>query len=1302
MTNDIEDAYPLTLLQSGMLFHSALDRGTATYHDISTLRVSGPFDQDALRATLGALTARHEILRTGIDLTRFSTPLQLVHRDVEIPFSAEDLRGEPDQEARIAAWREEEKATPFQTSLAPLLRVHVQRLAEEEFLLNIAFHHAILDGWSLSLLTTELLADYDAALAGVVREPAAKPTPFREFVALEQAALADPSAAAFWTGLVGDVPFAGLPHDGGDLEPVRTHRVHEVPLDDVAEGVRAAAARAGASVKAVLFAAHARVLSLLTGRSRTVTGRVGNGRLETAGGDRTAGLFLNTLPLVVDSTGTWLEIARRIHDQETEALPYRRYPLAQIQQDLGRDALFETVVDHRSFRSYADLELSKIALTGSEFFEQTNFPFTANFATDPVTGRVGLRINYDAARFPLSRVESIGEAYAAALRFIASDPAVEASTVDLLGADRALLLDDWNATATDGTDRSVVELLEGQAARTPDAVALRFADRSLTYRELHDLADRLAGHLRASGVGPDTFVGVRQRRSPNLVVSLLAVLKAGGAYLPLDPEYPPARLEHMLRDSAAPVVLADPDLVGDPVEGRTVVPVTADLLDGLPEPTAAVPVRPGDLAYAIYTSGSTGLPKGVRVPHRALVNLLRSFGDVLRLTPADRLLALTSLSFDIAGLEVWLPLLTGAELVLSPDLGADGPRLRATVEESGATVVQATPSSWRLLVEAGLGANPGLRVIAGGEALPAEVADALAERFGEVWNAYGPTETTIWSTVDRVRGGAAPRIGRPIANTVVRVLDDRFGLVPPGVPGELLIGGVGLAHGYHGKPGLTADRFVPDPYGPPGARLYRTGDLARWNADGVLEFLGRIDQQVKVRGFRIEPGEVEVVLAGHEGVGRVVVVTREDRPGDVRLVAYLSPPAGGVLPGPAELRALAARSLPAYMVPSAFVTIDRWPVTPNGKLDRRALPAPGGVEVDGPSVAPRTATEARVAELWADVLGVERIGVTDGFLESGGNSIAALRLVMRVQEELGADVPVAVLFEGGTVRTVAEIVDGTREASTSVLVRLKDTGDKPPLFFVHPLGGSVFCYTHLVATLPEDQPFYAIQAPDLAGPDGPRPQTLEEIAALYLEAVREVQPTGPYHLGGWCMGGMVTYEMARQLDAAGERVGSLQIVSASINDPVPPRYAVDEAAAILGAFAYQLDITEDELRALDPETRLVRVLELAAGNGVSRADAGSVGEIKRLVALYQRHARALLKYRDEPREPYRGETVLVRAETELFGDGDLGWADRVAGGLVIEESPGDHYSMLEPPNVTRLVGLLLGRTAPESPRATAV
>ncbi|MFF3072027.1 amino acid adenylation domain-containing protein [Kitasatospora sp. NPDC057904] len=1304
---EIVDAYPLTRLQSGMLYHSMRDRDSPTYHDISAIRLTGPFDEDALREVLAGVIERSDVLRSAIDLANFSQPMQLVHSAVPTPLTVEDLRGlaEEEQRRRVAEWTAQEKATPFDLAAAPLLRLHVQLFADRDFRLNLSFHHAILDGWSLSLVISQLLTGYDARLAGAgagagdVAAPAAPVTRFRDFVLLEQEALADPVARDHWTRTLAGTEFTGLPRfDEPGLAAGRSARVHEVPLPDgLTDGLRAVAARARVPVKAVMFAAHARVLALLSGRTRVVTGRVSNGRPETADGDQVVGLFLNTLPLVAETAGvSWLDLARQIHRQESESLAHRRYPMAQLLRDLERPELFETVVDHRNFRGY-DLALTRIEIAGSEFFEQTNFPFTANFGTDPVTEEVRLRINFDEAQFSGRRIAEIGGYYAAALAALVADPDAPAQSAALLGPEQTdRLVRALNDTAAERSVHTLPELLSATAARRADAVALRTDRAELSYAELEARANRLAWRLRELGVGPDVLVGVHQARSAELVVSLLAVLKAGGAYVPLDPNYPQDRLEYMLDDAGAAVLLCDPGLEDalDPA-GARVVAVDAAAGDGYPAECPPPLATADRLAYVIYTSGSTGRPKGVQIPHGALLNLLQSFERDLAITEQDRLLAVTSLSFDIAGLEVYLPLLAGAELVLAPDIAVDGPRLREHLERTRPTLMQATPSSWRLLVEAGLRPDEGLRVISGGEALPADLAGELTARFPVVWNAYGPTETTIWSCLQRVAPDRPVGLGRPIANTRVHVLDEHLGLVPDGVPGDLHLGGDGLARGYLGRPDLTADRFLPDPFAGDGARMYRTGDVVRRLPSGELEFLGRSDHQVKLRGFRIELGEIETVLARQPGVGRVVVAAREDRAGDPRLVAYLTA-ADGAAPATADLRAAVAAALPEYMVPSAFVVLDAFPLTPNGKVDRNRLPAPGREETTaGEFVEPRTDTERALAAIWADVLGIEKVGVTDNFLDLGGNSISALRVVMRLPDITDVDVPVAALFEGGTVEKLARIVDGELAADRGVVVPFRSTGGRPPLFFVHPLGGAVFSYADLVDELDEAQPFHGVQAPEYAGPDVPRPDTVEEIAALYLEHLRAVQPEGPYHLGGWCMGGMVSYEMARQLQRAGQEVAALVVVSASIDDPVPPRYTVSESAAIMGAFAHKLPTTEAELEALDPEARLRFVLKLTKGTADEREDAASVEDLRRLVRLYQRHARALIRYRDTPREPFRGDMLLIRAEHEMFSGWDFGWTRRVDGRLLIDVSPGNHFSMLERPNVPKLAARIEAALAGE-------
>jgi amino acid adenylation domain-containing protein len=1299
MPADVVDAYPLTRLQAGMLFHSALeDRSGATYHDISVVRLAGPFDATALRDALADVVTCNDILRTSFNLTSFSQPVQLVHASAATPLTVEDLRGlpEPEQQRRIARWTELEKFRPFDLAAAPLLRLHAHRLDDRDTRLSLAFHHAILDGWSLSLVTSSLLTGYDRCLSGLRPAAGETATRFRDYLPLELGALADPDARAYWTRLLAGTEFTALPRcDEPGLAGQRRARVHEVPLPgDVAGRLRAVAARARVSAKSVMFAAHVRVLAVLSGCPQVVTGRVSNGRPETADSDRAVGMFLNTLPLVADTAaGSWIELARQIHRQESEALPFRRYPMAQMLRDLRRPQLFEAVADYRSFREY-ELDLQQVQVVDTEFFEQTSFPLTANFFTDPASGSLGLRINFDEARFTGRRIDEVGRYYAAALAGLAADPDARPQAGTLLTPRQASrLLHRGTGTSAPARPSAQVlpELLAERAAGRPDAVALRAEETELSYAELDARASRLAWRLRDLGVRPDVLVGVYQRRSAALIVSLLAVLKAGGAYLPLDPGYPAGRLQYMLADSGAAILLCGPglDATLDPGGARVITADAAAAHHHPPQERPPCDAAPGHLAYVIYTSGSTGRPKGVQVTHGALLNLLTAFQRELAFTETDRLLAVTSVSFDIAMLEIYLPLLAGGELLLAPDIAFDGLRMRAYLERTAPTVMQATPSSWRLLVDAGLRPDPGLRVISGGEALPAELAADLTARFPQVWNAYGPTETTIWSCLRRIRPRQPADLGAPIAGTRVYVLDPGLDLVPEGTPGELWIAGDGLARGYLGRPGLTAGRFAADPFSRDGSRMYRTGDVVRWLPAGGLEFLGRRDDQVKVRGFRVEPGEIESVLAGHRGVSRAVVCAREDRPGDRRLAAYYTARGGGdPVPDPAQLRALAAAALPGHLVPTAFVLLDTFPLTPNGKIDRTALPAPGREDSAGPYIEPRTAAERAVADLWAEVLGAELVGAADGFLELGGDSISALQVVMRLADLTGTEVPVAALFEGGTVESVARIVAGEQKPAAGLVVPLRSAGGRPPLFFVHPLGGSVFSYADLATALHPDQPLYAVQAPEYAGPDWPRPHSIEGIAELYLAELRTVQPVGPYRLGGWCMGGIISYEMARQLQATGEKVGSLTIVSASIDEPVPQRYATSEAAAIIGAFQGKLPVTEAELEALDPQTRLQHVIGLVRGQAEQRADARSVDDLRQLVRLYQRHARALIAYRDTERTPYRGDVLLIRAEDELFSGWDFGWKRRVDGALLVDESPGDHYSMLEPPNVSQIAARL--------------
>jgi amino acid adenylation domain-containing protein len=642
-------------------------------------------------------------------------------------------------------------------------------------------------------------------------------------------------------------------------------------------------------------------------------------------------------------------------------------------------------------------------------------------------GRIVGSVTYATSLFDQATVERHVGYLRHVLQAMVADERQPVERLALLAADeRTRVLEEWNRTeAAYPADACIHELFQAQVERTPHAVAVVFADQWSSYADLNARANRLAHHLRSLGVGPDARVAVCVERSLEMVVSLLAVMKAGGAYVPLDPGHPAERLEYMLADSAPAAVLTQKQFQ-DRFE-NTGVPVL-EIDAGTPEwadQPATDPVieglTPAHLAYVIYTSGSTGRPKGVAVPHRGVVNLLRSMRETVGMEPADRLLAVTTYAFDISVLEMFLPLLHGAATIVLPrERAADPAALAEAIRAYSPTVMQATPATWRMLVSTEWEGAPRMRALCGGEALPADLASALRSRVGGLWNVYGPTETTIWSTSKAVRGdfaGASVPIGRPVANTRVYVLDAAGEPVPVGVAGELYIGGAGVVRGYLGRPEQTAERFVADPFsGEPGARLYRTGDLARWRADGTMEFIGRTDFQVKVRGFRIELGEIEARLAEHADVREAAVMAREDVPGDVRLVAYVVGDADA-----ASLREHLSTALPEYMVPAAYVRLDTFPLTPNGKLDRKALPAPeGDAYATREYEAPVGKIEVALAEIWAELLAVEQVSRWDHFFELGGHSLLALRVVSRVRQEMDIELELAAVFDKPVLADLAE------------------------------------------------------------------------------------------------------------------------------------------------------------------------------------------------------------------------------------------------------------------------------------------
>jgi amino acid adenylation domain-containing protein len=693
----------------------------------------------------------------------------------------------------------------------------------------------------------------------------------------------------------------------------------------------------------------------------------------------------------------------------------------------------------------------------------------------------------------------------------------------------------------------VHELIEAQVRVTPENVAVSFDNDYLTYQQLDQRANQLARYLRSMGVGPGTCVAVFLERGLAMVVALLATLKSGAAYLPMDPMFPQDRLAFMLNDAKVPVVLSQRSLSGNRSFGAArVVQLDRDADEIAAENTEKPEeiTAPDDLAYVIFTSGSTGKPKGVEIEHRSVTNFLLSMRETPGLDSSDTLVAVTTISFDIAALEIFLPLCVGARVVIaSREVAADGTQLLELLRACDATVMQATPVTWKLLLEAGWDGDPRLKVLCGGEAFSRKLANELVRCGSSVWNMYGPTETTIWSSCTRIQDSSGPvLIGPPISETQIYVLDEDLQPVSIGMTGELYIGGTGVARGYLNRPELTAQKFIPDPFSSePGPRLYRTGDLGRGLPSGAIEYLGRMDFQVKIRGYRIELGELESLIREYPGIRDTVVVASEDRPGNKRLIAYV------VAEDRKRFNATALRDslrkrLPEYMLPASFISLAALPVTLNGKLDRKALPSAGkgSFEVLRKRIAPRNDTERRLVNIWQDVLGIPSISVDDNFFDIGGNSLLAVRLFNRMEKTFGIKLPLATLIEAQTVEQLAGILSENAGRSWSPLVEMQPKGARPPFFCVHGASGNVLIYRDLSRHLGPDQPFYGLQAQGLNG-TAECLTTVEDMAALYINEIRRVQPEGPYFIGGYCLGGTIAYEIAQQLVSRGQTVGLLAL-----------------------------------------------------------------------------------------------------------------------------------------------------------------
>jgi amino acid adenylation domain-containing protein len=1311
--------FPTSFAQRRLWLVNQLEPASPAYNVPIGQRFHGTLDVLALERALATIVTRHEALRTTFSLVD-GEPVQVVTRDAALQLPVEDLVAMPavDLEAEVQRLNDQEARHPFDLERGPLFRTRLLRLAPNEHALLLVVHHIVFDGWSVGVLFRELSECYRAFATGEAPRLPQLPVQYADYAVWQREWLTGGPGERqldYWRAHLAGAPVVlELPTDF-PRPLTRSYRGAAQRLllsRRLLEGLKALSQEEGATLFMTLLAGFQLLLARYTRQDEIIVGSpiANRPRSEL---EHLIGFFVNSLALRTDLSGdpTFRQLLGRVRKVCLEAYEHQDLPFEQLVEELqpsrvgGRDPLYQVMF---ALQNTACSPLRLPGVTCRSLPQSTGtakFDLTLNTQED-ADGLLA-SLGYRSDLFEPGTIARMLGHWEKLLEGVVVNPDQRLSKIPLLLDDeRRQVLVTWNQTGQGYPAGDCVhQLFEIQAAQRPEATAVEDGDERLTYGELNSRANQLARHLRKRGVNPEVRVAVALEPSADLVVALLAVLKAGGAYVPLDPSDPPRRLAFMLEDARVGVLVCD-QVMSQPVpDGLASVNIDTDRdwiaresNQNLDSGTSAE-----HLAYVMYTSGSTGQPKGIAVPHRAITSLVRNT-DYVQLTSADRVAQISNVSFDAATFEVWGALLNGGCLVLIPREVALSPQdCAAEIRERGITTLFLTTALFNQLASAVAEAFGSVRhVLFGGEAVdPRWVREVLEHGPPErLLHVYGPTETTTFATWHLVReisqGTLTVPIGRPIANTRAYVLDQQLEPMPVGVPGELYLGGLGLARGYLGQPALTAERFVPNPFGATagesaGGRLYRTGDRVRWRSDGALEFLGRVDQQIKLRGFRVEPGEIEAALSRHPMVRECAVVVRDDLPGGRALVAYVVPgsPSARLVP---EIRSYLRDRIPQYMIPAVFVVLDALPLSPNGKVARRALPPPNGVrpEQDVFFVPPRTPVEKALAGIWRELLGIDSVGMDDNFFDLGGHSLLALKLFAEIERIFERRLPLSTLFQAPTVGKLAEIIErGSGELDAGVVV-LQAGRRYPPLFVVHGVDGHVMDYRELVSKLDPDQPVYGFEVP--TGSNGePVLSTVEELAARYLRQMRARQPVGPYFLCGYCWAGPLTFEMARQLRSAGEDVALLALIDA----PYPGRHPGPLHRRIESQGMKIWRLTTQNLRRLAalkpkavPSFLWERIVNIGIRISPVRAYRWSVRLGRPLLPAF-RGVRGVLQHAGWSYRPrsYPGRIVLFRATASGAARGqdpDWGWSRLATGGVESHEVVGEHITIMQEPHVEGL------------------
>ncbi|NMM90554.1 non-ribosomal peptide synthetase [Rhodococcus sp. SRB_17] len=1294
---------PLSLAQQRMWFLNRFDPESAAYNVPAAVRLSGDLNVGALQSAISDVVERHEILRTAYpehDGIGCQVVLPVSTGGVELGVV---VVSDSDVVERVAAF----VADGFDVTLAPPVRATLFQVAEDEHVLVFVVHHIAADGFSVAPLLRDVMVAYSARVNGDAPGWAPLQVQFADFALWQREVLGSEDDQAslisqqigFWTGALAGIPdLLDLPTDRSrPLVASNQGAGYSFTIDpDLHVALNRIAREHNASLFMVLHSALAALLARLSSTTDIVIGTPIAGRGEQALDDL-VGMFVNTLVLrtELDPAWTFAELLDAAREVDLQAFGHADVPFERLVEVLNparsqaRNPLFQTMLTFQNLEGGSfelpGLQVSAVSTDAEVAKVDLQLTVAESIAEDGAFNGMSARFTYATDLFDESTVRGFAERLQRILVAVVANPSGALGDIDVLSvAERELVVSGWNSTEVELERATLVSLFDAQVARTPDAVALVFDGESLTYRELDARSNRLARRLIAEGVGPESLVGLAMRRSVELVVGMYAIVKAGGAYLPIDPDHPLARTEYVL-ESAVPVCVLSTE------RDRVVLPadvhvLTVDAMDvsGFDDApvTDADRIRvldPASTAYVIYTSGSTGRPKGVAVAHSAIVNRLLWMQAEYELTATDVVVQKTPATFDVSVWEFFWPLQVGASLVVAkPDGHRDPMYLAQLMFEESVTVAHFVPSMLAMFTAVAPADQCGSlrQVFCSGEALPARSAAAFRTLSdARLHNLYGPTEAAVDVTFHEVTTADALSvpIGAPVWNTQVYVLDARLQPVPVGVPGELYLAGTQLARGYVGRADLTADRFVANPFDP-GARLYRTGDVVSWNSVGEIEYIGRTDFQVKLRGLRIELGEIEAALLEQESVAQVVVLVRESVLGQ-QLVGYVVP-AAGMSVDVESVKAAVAQRVPGYMVPDVVLVLDALPLGASGKLDRKLLPEP--VFEAKVFRAPATETERAVASVFADVLGVEEVGLDDDFFDLGGNSLIAVQVSARLRVMLGRDVPVALMFSNSTVEVLAQRLDtdveGSHDNGLGVVFPIRESGTASPVFCVHPIVGLGWSYAGLARHLDSETPIYALQNPAIRESDF-APETIEAVAVRYISEIRKVQASGPYRLLGWSLGGVIAHAMAVQLQRAGEEVELLGMMDSFTSSSRPVEDAAPTVTMndVLGGLGLDLSETDTDAAGVLDERSMAGLLAGVTGQSAEEAAA----TIERMMQGAVRNSRLMWEYQPES---FDGDVVFFTAESDDPSGrvAASGWESVVTGNVRNHGVPTTHWRMTSP------------------------